>query len=66
MTPREQEPTRVRYDVMVYLCALAFILYIDRICIGQAGTASAKKHSESTWTASGDEPKSDIQPWSTR
>src|SRR5436190_14793204 len=32
-------PTRVRYGVMAYLCALAFILYIDRICIGQAGTA---------------------------
>jgi MFS transporter, ACS family, glucarate transporter len=31
-------PTRVRYGVMAYLCALAYILYIDRICIGQAGT----------------------------
>jgi sugar phosphate permease len=31
-------PTRVRYGVMGYLCALAYILYIDRICIGQAGT----------------------------
>src|SRR5436190_8605498 len=31
-------PTRVRYGVMAYLCAMAFILYIDRICIGQAGT----------------------------
>src|SRR5262249_8610559 len=35
----DQQPTRVRYGVMGYLCALAFILYIDRICIGQAGTA---------------------------
>jgi sugar phosphate permease len=34
-----QQPTRVRHGVMGYLCALAFILYIDRICIGQAGTA---------------------------
>src|SRR6185369_1910933 len=33
------QPTRVRYGVMGYLCSLAFILYIDRICIGQAGTA---------------------------
>src|SRR5687768_17456784 len=33
-----EEPTRVRYGVMAYLCSLAFILYIDRICIGQAGT----------------------------
>src|ERR671927_525707 len=32
-------PTRVRFGVMGYLCALAAILYIDRICIGQAGTA---------------------------
>src|SRR6478736_5162432 len=31
--------TRVRYVVMGYLCSLAFVLYIDRICIGQAGTA---------------------------
>jgi sugar phosphate permease len=31
-------PTRVRHGVMGYLCALAYILYIDRICIGQAGT----------------------------
>src|SRR3954468_13009915 len=30
--------TRVRFVVMGYLCALAYILYIDRICIGQAGT----------------------------
>src|SRR3954454_3786520 len=32
-------PTRVRHGVMGYLCALAYILYIDRICIGQAATA---------------------------
>jgi ACS family glucarate transporter-like MFS transporter len=31
-------PTRVRHGVMGFLCTLAFILYIDRICIGQAGT----------------------------
>jgi sugar phosphate permease len=31
-------PTRVRFGVMAYLCAMAYILYIDRICIGQAGT----------------------------
>jgi ACS family glucarate transporter-like MFS transporter len=35
----DQKPTCVRYGVMGYLCSLAFILYIDRICIGQAGTA---------------------------
>lgn len=32
-------PTRVRHGVMGFLCSLAFILYLDRICIGQAGTA---------------------------
>jgi MFS family permease len=31
------EPTRVRYGVLGYLCALSFILYIDRICISKAG-----------------------------
>lgn len=39
MNNSDQQPTRVRYGVMGYLCSLAFILYIDRICIGQAGTA---------------------------
>src|SRR3954447_4370568 len=34
-----QQLTRVRYGVMGYLCSLAFILYIDRVCISQAGTA---------------------------
>jgi sugar phosphate permease len=32
------QPTRVRYGVMAFLCSLAFILYVDRVCIGQAGT----------------------------
>jgi ACS family glucarate transporter-like MFS transporter len=36
---QSSRPTRVRYGVMGYLCALAFILYVDRVCIGQAGTA---------------------------
>lgn len=39
MVEYEQPPTRVRYGVMGYLCTLAFILYIDRICIGQAAGA---------------------------
>jgi MFS family permease len=29
-------PTRVRYGVLAFLCSLSFILYLDRICIGQA------------------------------
>jgi sugar phosphate permease len=32
-------PTYVRYGVMAYLCSLAFILYVDRVCINQAGTS---------------------------
>src|SRR5207247_803899 len=32
-------PTCARYGVMAYLCSLAFILYVDRVCIGQAGTS---------------------------
>jgi MFS family permease len=39
MGSRDPRPTRVRYGVMAYLCSLAFILYIDRVCISQAGTA---------------------------
>src|SRR5215218_1251442 len=39
MDSLDGRPTRVRFGVMGYLCALAYILYIDRICIGQAGTA---------------------------
>src|SRR4051794_24270924 len=35
-TPLPAEPTRVRYGVLGYLCALSFILYIDRNCIGKA------------------------------
>lgn len=35
----DAEPTRVRYGVMAFLCSLAFILYLDRVCIAQAGTA---------------------------
>ena len=29
-------PTRVRFGVLFFLCTLALVLYIDRICIGQA------------------------------
>ena len=32
-----ERPTRVRFVVLGYLCALTFILYLDRVCIGQAG-----------------------------
>lgn len=32
-------PTNVRYGVLGMLCLLTFILYLDRICIGQAARA---------------------------
>jgi MFS family permease len=31
-----EQPTRVRYGVLAFLCALTFILYLDRACLGQA------------------------------
>jgi MFS family permease len=39
----EESPTRVRYTVMSLLCGLAFVLYIDRICIGQAASVMMKE-----------------------
>src|SRR5438105_1961860 len=36
------EPTAVRYAVLAFLCLLAFVLYIDRICISQATTSIEK------------------------
>jgi ACS family glucarate transporter-like MFS transporter len=33
-----ESPSLVRYGVLALLCALAFVLYIDRVCIGQAAT----------------------------
>ncbi len=31
--------TRVRFRVLAWLCVLTFILYLDRVCVGQAGPA---------------------------
>lgn len=31
-----ERPTLVRYGVLMWLCTLALLLYVDRICIGQA------------------------------
>lgn len=36
LTSVAEKPTRVRYRVLGMLCLLSFILYLDRICIGQA------------------------------
>jgi len=32
-------PTRARRTVLALLCSMAFVLYLDRVCIGQAATA---------------------------
>src|SRR6185436_6945244 len=32
-------PTRVRHGVLAFLCTLALLLYVDRVCIGQAAPA---------------------------
>jgi MFS family permease len=32
-------PTRARYGVLGFLCSLSFVLYLDRVCIGQAAPA---------------------------
>ena len=31
-----ERPTRVRYAVLAFLAAMTFVLYLDRVCIGQA------------------------------
>jgi ACS family glucarate transporter-like MFS transporter len=31
-----QAPTRARYGTLAFLCALTFVLYLDRMCIGKA------------------------------
>jgi len=36
-------PTRVRYGVLAFLCTLALLLYIDRVCIGQAADSIEKE-----------------------
>jgi ACS family glucarate transporter-like MFS transporter len=36
-------PTRARFLVLAFLCALTFILYLDRVCISQAVVAIQKE-----------------------
>lgn len=35
-SPPAVQPTRVRLSVLWLLCAMTFVLYLDRVCIGQA------------------------------
>jgi MFS family permease len=34
-----ERPTKIRYGVLAFLAAMAFILYLDRACINQAATS---------------------------
>lgn len=34
----QRRPTSVRYRVLVFLCGMAFVLYLDRVCISAAVT----------------------------
>jgi len=36
-------PTRTRFIVLAFLCTLAFLLYIDRTCIGQAAQSICRE-----------------------
>src|SRR5436189_5828083 len=36
-------PTLSRLGVLAFLCSLAFVLYIDRVCIGKAGKVICNK-----------------------
>src|SRR5689334_10223413 len=38
-----QPPTRARLGVLAFLCTLALLLYIDRVCIGQAASHIRKE-----------------------
>ena len=37
-----ERPTAVRYGVLAFLAAMTFVLYLDRVCIGQSATAIKK------------------------
>lgn len=38
-----QRPTRARWTLLFWLCTLALLLYVDRVCIGQAATAISRE-----------------------
>src|SRR5687767_3568710 len=39
LAPDSPVPTRVRYGVLLFLCTMALLLYLDRVCIGKAAPA---------------------------
>lgn len=40
---QDERPSNGRYIVLAFLCSLAFVLYLDRICISQAATDIKKE-----------------------
>lgn len=47
-----ERPTSARYVTLGFLCALTFILYLDRMCIGQAATSIEQDLQLSKWQMS--------------
>jgi ACS family glucarate transporter-like MFS transporter len=45
-------PTRARYVVLAFLCSMAFVLYLDRVCIAQALAPMMKEFGWSNTQAS--------------
>src|SRR5262245_65418645 len=47
----DERPTGVRYGVLGFLAAMTFVLYLDRVCIGQAAPQIQKDLgiSETAW-----------------
>ncbi|MFM9965566.1 MAG: MFS transporter [Planctomycetaceae bacterium] len=52
-SPLTERPSNVRYGVLAFLCVLTLILYLDRLCIGQALTNIKKEwklqNDDMTW-----------------
>jgi sugar phosphate permease len=42
-TSYAERPTHIRFGVLFFLCTLAILLYIDRVCIGQAASHIQKE-----------------------
>ncbi len=43
LTAMDERPTWVRYRVLAFLAVMTFVLYLDRVCLGQAAPAMQKE-----------------------
>lgn len=43
MTAPPESPTHVRFGVLAFLATMTFVLYMDRVCMGQAGPVIQKE-----------------------